>query len=101
MPTFWTTQNVNLDLIRFQSIFYEDQLIYHILPLWNALSARLYEKCSKRVGFNIWNIIFGEYPLNGENKALNCIILHTKQYIFFVWNKIGYRDFGVSIITYT
>ena len=48
-----TTQNVNLDLIRFQSIFYEDQLIYHLLPLWNELSARLYEKCSKRVGFNI------------------------------------------------
>ena len=28
--------------------------------IWNALSARLYEKCSKRVGFNICNIIFGE-----------------------------------------
>ena len=53
MPTFLTTQNVNLDFIRFQSIFYEDQLIYHLLPLWNELSARLYEKCSKRVGFNI------------------------------------------------
>ena len=54
-----------------------------ILPLWNALSARLYEKCSKRVEFYICNIIFGEYPLDGENKALNCIILFTKQYIFF------------------
>ena len=53
MPTFLTTQNVNLDLIRFQSIFYEDQLIYHLLPLWNKLSARLYDKYSKRVGFNI------------------------------------------------
>ena len=54
-----------------------------ILPSWNALSARLYERCYKRVGFNICNIIFGEYPLNGEIKALNCIILYTKQYIFF------------------
>ena len=40
-------------------------------------------KCSKRVDFYICNIIFGEYPLDGENKALNCIILFTKQYIFF------------------
>ena len=47
------------------------------------LSARLYEECSKSIGFNITNIIFGEYPLNMENKALNCIILYTKQYIYF------------------
>ena len=33
----------------------------NILPLWNALSARLYEKCSHKVRFNICNIIFGEY----------------------------------------
>ena len=30
-----------------------------------------------RYEFDICNIIFGEYPLNGENKALNCIILYT------------------------
>ena len=56
-----------------------------ILSLWNVLSARLYEKCYKRVQFNVCNINFGVYPLNGQNKALNCtcIILYAKQYIFF------------------
>ena len=58
-----------------------------ILPLWNALSARLYEKWSKQVGFNVCNISFGEYPLNGKNKGLNCTISYIKQYIFFCLKK--------------
>ena len=42
----------------------------------------LYEKCSKRVGVNIHNIIFGEYPLKVEKKALNCK-LNTINNIYF------------------
>ena len=72
-----------------------------ILPLWNALSARFFEKWLKQDGFNVWNIIFGEYPLNGKNKVLNCTISYIKQYIFFCLKKIGYLYFWVFIITCT
>lgn len=42
-----------------------------IQPLWNALSIFIYVKCYKNVNFDVYNVLFGVYPLNGENLILN------------------------------
>lgn len=41
-----------------------------------------YFKTSKRVGFNVSNVLFGEMPFIGCNKFVNFIIRYTKHYIF-------------------
>ena len=53
-----------------------------VTPLWHELSLHIYRATTSRVGFNASNIIFGELPLNRENRILNFIILYVKQYIF-------------------
>ena len=50
--------------------------------LWSELSLHIYRKMSERIGFNVSNIMFGEIPLSFNNKAINFIILYSKQYIF-------------------
>jgi hypothetical protein len=53
-----------------------------ILTLWNQLSMHIYRKTKSRIGFNVFNIIFGDCPLLDANKVINFIILYTKQYIY-------------------
>lgn len=53
-----------------------------VLHIWNDLSLHIYSTTSKRVGFNVKNILFGETPLMNENLVINFIILYAKQYIF-------------------
>ena len=50
--------------------------------LWSELSLHIYRKLSERFGFNVSNIMFGEISLSFNNKAINFIILYTKQYTF-------------------
>lgn len=54
----------------------------NVLPLWNDLSMSIYRKTTKRVGFNVINILFGENSLSVDNKPVNFIILYTKQFIY-------------------
>ena len=42
----------------------------------------IYKKTTKRVGFNVINILFGENSLSVDNKPVNFITLITKQFIF-------------------
>ena len=49
--------------------------------MWSEWSLHIYRKISDRIGFNVSNIIFGEIPLTFDTKAINFIILYTKQYI--------------------
>lgn len=57
-------------------------LVDIIHTLWSELSLHIYRKTSKRIGFNVLNIIFGELPLTCHNKVINFIILSMKQYLF-------------------
>lgn len=52
------------------------------LDLWSSLSMHIYHAVSKRVGFNEYNILFGETPPSNSNLVINFLILYTKQYIF-------------------
>ncbi|XP_055995578.1 uncharacterized protein LOC130046786 [Ostrea edulis] len=54
----------------------------YTLALWNNLSMHIFRKTSKRIGFNVSNVIFGETPRSLCNKVVNFIILYTKQYVF-------------------
>ena len=56
------------------------------LPIWNAFSCLIYNKISKRIGFSIENVIFGEES-NIKNIAINFIILNAKDYIFKCFKK--------------
>lgn len=54
-----------------------------VLHIWNDLMIlHIYSTTSKRVGFNVKNIHFGETPLMNENLVINFLILYAKQYIF-------------------
>ena len=55
----------------------------NILTLWSDLSLHIFRNTTKRIGFNIINVILGEMPLSVHNKVVNFIILYTKQYIFY------------------
>ncbi|XP_056019638.1 uncharacterized protein LOC125668194 [Ostrea edulis] len=50
--------------------------------LWSNLSMHIYKTTSKRIGFNVLNILLGELPLLKGNRIVNFLILYTKQYIF-------------------
>ena len=52
-----------------------------VLSLWRNLSMHIYTTTSKRIGFNVKNILFGEVPLTKDNLIINFIILYAKQYI--------------------
>ena len=52
-----------------------------VLHVWSELSLHN-ATTSKRTGFNVRNIIFGELPFVRDNYVINFIILYTKQYIF-------------------
>lgn len=56
----------------------------NILPLLRNISLLTYKTISNRVvvTYNDVNIIFGDMPLNQNNKLENFIICHSKQYIF-------------------
>lgn len=54
----------------------------NVLPLWNNLSMSIYRKTTKRIGFNVINIVFGEKSISVDNKPVNFIMLYTKQFIF-------------------
>lgn len=41
-----------------------------IHTLWSELSLHIYRKTSKRIGFNVLNIMFGEAPLTCHNKVI-------------------------------
>lgn len=60
-----------------------------ILPLWNTLSKHIYWITTNENGFNfnVFNVIFGEIPLNEGNKVVNFIMMSTKQYIFNCLNQ--------------
>ena len=53
-----------------------------VLAIWNSLSMHIYNTVSKRVGFNVINILFGEAPHSKSNLVFNFLILFTKQYFF-------------------
>lgn len=53
-----------------------------VLDLWSSLSMHIYYAVSKRIGFNEYNILFGETPPSNSNLVINFLILYTKQYIF-------------------
>jgi hypothetical protein len=53
-----------------------------VLNLWRNLSMHIYKTTSKRIGFNVKNILFGEVPTTKDNLVINFIILYAKQYIF-------------------
>ena len=53
-----------------------------VLHVWSELSLHIYATTSKRTGFNVRNIMFGELPFVRDNYVINFIILYTKQYIF-------------------
>ena len=53
-----------------------------VLRVWSELSLHIYATTSKRIGFNVRNVIFGELPFVRDNYVINFIILYTKQYMF-------------------
>ena len=50
--------------------------------LCSSLSMHIYRTTSKRIGFNVVNILLGELPLSKNNRTVNFLILYTKLYIF-------------------
>lgn len=60
-------------------VFFSCDIIH---TLWSELSLHIYRKTSKRIGFNVLNIMFGEAPLTCHNKVIIFFILSMKQYLF-------------------
>ena len=58
----------------------------HVMPIWTSLSLHIFNTTSKRIGFNIENIIFGE-EFNRRNIVVNFIILNAKQYFYTNFKK--------------
>lgn len=59
----------------------------YVMPIWNSLSIHIFNTTSKRIGFNIENIIFGE-EFNKRNTVINFIILNAKQYFYMNFKKV-------------
>lgn len=62
------------------TMFFQHARIYNLYGMHFADFK--YEKCYKNVSFDVCNVYFGVYPLNGENRTLNFVILYIKQLIF-------------------
>ena len=52
------------------------------MALWNQFSIHIYNATSERFRFNVFNIIYGECPLQEANKVIIFLIFYGKQYIY-------------------
>ena len=52
----------------------------------------------KRIVFHVYNVLFGETSFCKDNKIVNFIILHTKQYIYFSLKQKEYQLFVILYI---
>lgn len=43
------------------------------LPIWNNLSMIMYRKTTKRVGFDVNNVLFGKNLINNCSKVVNLV----------------------------
>lgn len=65
--------NNEVEIIEYVFIF-----CFFVLDLWSSLSMYIYYVVLKRVGFNEYNILFGEIFFFNFNLVINFLILYIK-----------------------